>query len=116
MTHQLGYSVNTIRKYLNAGCEQLKTDTSKVSTFDLSNRKFIIKSVSDNQDEILFNILRLHIHRETFDCDLTYGKGVFYLHLAQPPMKIDKYPCSKGVAPLEKAKSIRDSSLAFRHN
>ena len=59
MAHRLGYSVNTIRKYLQMDLEQSKITTSKVSTFDLSNKKFIIKSVSDDQTEILMNILRL---------------------------------------------------------
>ena len=61
MAHRLGYSVNTIRKYLQMDLEQSKITTSKVSTFDLSNKKFIIKSVSDDQTEILMNILRLYV-------------------------------------------------------
>lgn len=42
MAHRLGYSVNTIRKYLQMDLGQSKITTSKVSTFDLSNKKFII--------------------------------------------------------------------------
>lgn len=64
MAHRLGYSVNTIRKYLQMDLGQSKITTSKVSTFDLSNKKFIIKSVSDDQTEILMNILRLYVHKD----------------------------------------------------
>lgn len=77
MAHRLGYSVNTIRKYLQMDLGQSKITTSKVSTFDLSNKKFIIKSVSDDQTEILMNILRLNKQSKTgtfrvstFDCSL----------------------------------------------
>lgn len=111
MSRRLGYSVNTIKKYLSLDDNQSDINTSKVSTFDLSKRNFIIKSVSDDQTEILLNILRLHIHKETFDCDLTYSKGVFYQHIPQPKLKFDKYPLKADIMPLEKAKDIGDASL-----
>ena len=111
MSRRLGYSVNTIKKYLSLDDNQSDINTSKVSTFDLSKRNFVIKSVSDDQTEILLNILRLHIHKETFDCDLTYSKGVFYQHIPQPKLKFDKYPLKEDIMPLEKAKDIEDASL-----
>lgn len=111
MAHRLGYSVNTIRKYLQMDLGQSKITTSKVSTFDLSNKKFIIKSVSDDQTEILMNILRLYVHKDTFDCDLTFSKGVFYQHISMPKLKFDKYPLKKDVLPLEKVEDIKDASL-----
>lgn len=111
MSRKLGYSTNTIKKYLNSEDEPSDIDTRKVSTFDTSNRKFIIKSVSDSQTEILSNILRLHIHKETFDCDLTFSKGVFYQHIPQPKLKFDKYPLDESVMPLERATDIEDASL-----
>ena len=104
-------STNTIKKYLSLENKPSDNDTQKVSTFDISNRKFIIKSVSDSQTEILSNILRLHIHKETFDCDLTYSKGVFYQHIAQPKLRFDKYPLDESVMPLERATDIEDASL-----
>ena len=111
MSRRLGYAVNTIKKYLNSGENTSDIDTQKVSTFDISNHKFIIKSVSDNQTEILLNILRLHVRRETFDCDLTYSKGIFYQHISQPKLKFDKYPLDDTITPLEKAMNIEDASL-----
>ena len=111
MSRKLGYSTNTIKKYLSLVDKPSDNDTQKVSTFDISHRKFIIKSVSDSQTEILSNILRLHIHKETFDCDLTYSKGVFYQHIPQPKLKFDKYPLYESVMPLERAKDIEDASL-----
>ena len=53
MAHRLGYSVNTIRKYLQMDLGQSKITTSKVSTFDLSNKKFIIKSVQMTKQKFL---------------------------------------------------------------
>lgn len=111
MAHKLGYSVNTIKKYLQMNLEQSEIATSKVSTFDLSKKKFIIKSVSNDQTEILMNILRLHVHKETFDCDLTFSKGVFYQHIPLPQLKFDKYPQTKDVLPLEKIEDIENASL-----
>ena len=111
MSRRLGYAVNTIKKYLNSGKNTSDIDTQKVSTFDISNHKFIIKSVSNDQTEILSNILRLHIRREAFDCDLTYSKGIFYQHISQPKLKFDKYPLDESVMPLEKAMNIEDASL-----
>lgn len=111
MAHKLGYSVNTIKKYLQMNLEQSEIATSKVSTFDLSKKKFIIKSVSNDQTEILMNILRLHVHKETFDCDLTFSKGVFYQHIPLPQLKFDKYTQTKDVLPLEKIEDIENASL-----
>lgn len=111
MSRRLGYSTNTIKKYLILEDKPSDNDTRKVSTFDISNRKFIIKSVSDSQTEILSNILRLHIHKETFDCDLTYSKGVFYQHIPQPKLRFDKYPLDESIMPLERATDIEDASL-----
>lgn len=88
----LALSENTVRKYLQNEIESSNIDNNKLSTFDLSKRKFIISSISDNQDEILSNILRLHIKQYRFDCDLTYSIGVFYKQIPQPQLKFDKYP------------------------
>ena len=57
------------------------------------------------------NILRLYVHKDTFDCDLTFSKGVFYQHISMPKLKFDKYPLKKDVLPLEKVEDIKDASL-----
>lgn len=107
----LALSENTVRKYLQNEISASKNDNNKLSTFDLSKRKFIISSISDNQDEILSNILRLHIKQYRFDCDLTYSIGVFYKHIPQPQLKFDKYPQMDDVRPLDEFYNIEDSSL-----
>ena len=38
----------------------------------------VIKSISYNQHEILYNIMQLYNNGEPFDCDMTYSKGKFY--------------------------------------
>lgn len=108
----LNLSVNTVRKYLNDGAEASNFDSCKLSTFDLSKRKFIISSISDSQDEILSNIMRLYINGNSFECDITYSRGVFYKHIPQPLMKFDKYPQFEDVNPLDKFYDIEDNSLS----
>lgn len=107
----LELSVNTVRKYVQNKINKSNIDNSKLSTFDLSKRKFIISSISDSQDEILSNILRLHIKQSRFDCDLTYSIGVFYKHVPQPKLKFDKYPQVDDVRPLDEFNNIEDGSL-----
>lgn len=51
----------------------------------------IIKSVSDDQNEIILSIMRL-CAIEQFDVDLTYGNGGFWKDLPQPIMKFDIDP------------------------
>lgn len=50
-----------------------------------------IKSISDNQDEILNNIISLHCP-DGIECDVTYGNGVFYKNIKQPIFKFDIDP------------------------
>ena len=110
IARQTGYSENTVRKYINQTENHLKIDTKKVSKFDVSN-KSVIKSISDNQDEILYNILKLYIPKGEFDCDFTYSIGNFYKHIPQPRLKFDKYPQVEGVRPLEDVDKIPSCSL-----
>lgn len=51
----------------------------------------VIRSVSDNQDEILKNIRDLHCGGK-FDCDVTYGNGVFYKNIERPNVCLDLEP------------------------
>lgn len=36
-----------------------------------------IKSISYDQGEIIRNILKLHVHSKSIDCDPTFSQGVF---------------------------------------
>lgn len=112
MSRRLGYSVNTIKKYLTSEDTPSEIATCKVSTFDVKRNVNNIKSFSFSQDEILSDILRLYVHTETYECDLTYSVGVFYRHLPQPTLKFDKYPQLDDVLPLEEAYNIPEILLA----
>lgn len=104
ISEELGFSQNTVRKYLNPVNEPPKIDTKKVSKFDVAKASQIIKSVSNNQDEILYNILRLYVHTDTYDCDLTASIGVFYRGIIPLPKHLyDKYPQMENVKSLDEA-------------
>lgn len=111
MSRRLGYSTNTIKKYLSLDENQSNIGTSKVSTFDITKPSVIIKTVSENQDEILHNILRLYVKKSTFDCDFTYSVGNFYISLNKPPLKFDINPQLEDVRPLDEVYSISPNSL-----
>ena len=106
-----GHSINTVKKYLHTDLDELNNDSSKLSMFNTRKQRFIIKSVSDSQDVILSNILRLYIKQRTFDCDLTYSIGNFYLHLPKPNLRYDKYPQSDDVKSLSEVTQITENSL-----
>ena len=98
-----GYSLNTISKYRNyiSSEKELKSNTNNVSIFALNNNSRIIKSVSQNQHNILRDILTLHIPSKTLDCDLTFSIGNFYKNkIPSPVHKYDKYPLNEDVKPL----------------
>lgn len=111
LSRATGYSVNTIKKYLQIDLELSYIGTSKVSTFDFTKPSVVIKTVSENQDEILYNILRLYVKKSTFDCDFTYSVGNFYVSLEKPPLKFDINPQSEDVRPLDEALGISPNSL-----
>lgn len=80
--------------------------------------KNIIKSVSDNQYEILYNILKLYNNGEDFDCDPTYSKGGYYnkgkeYNINQPKFRFDVYPIIDGVEKIEPLGSfpLEDDSI-----
>ncbi len=56
----------------------------------------IIKSVSDNQVEIITSIISLYCPTR-FDLDPTYSKGVFYKNIPEPRLKYDIEPQVDGV-------------------
>ncbi len=52
----------------------------------------LIKSISNNQNDIIKSILRLYIKKSHFDLDPTYSKGVFYKDIEAPVFKSDIDP------------------------
>lgn len=69
-----------------------------VSTPKLNNSN-IIRSVSSNQREILYNIMQLHNNGEPFDCDITASSLNFYntsktdkFNIPEPKYLFDVYP------------------------
>ena len=48
-----------------------------------------IKSVYDNQNDILRGIRQLHLGGQPFDCDMTYGNGAFWKHEPRPASCFD---------------------------
>jgi len=55
-----------------------------------------IKSISYNQEEIIKNILELHVPSKQIDLDATYSKGNFYKKdIARPKHKFDIKPQTK---------------------
>ena len=107
---KLGYSFYTAKKYLELDEKDLKLSNGKLSSFDLSKTDNLVKSVSDNQDEILKGILKLYIKKGRFDCDLTFSKGVFYKNIPKPQYIFDKYPLSN-VQSLDVAFKLEDGSF-----
>lgn len=58
----------------------------------------IIKSISYDNDEIIANILQLHVPNHSIDCDPTYSKGVFYKNnIPEPKYKYDINPVADDV-------------------
>lgn len=111
MARVLRYSPNTVRRYLKGDVVTSNIATNKVSKFDFANPSTVIRSVSESQDEILCNILRLYVKTKTFDCDLTFSVGNFYRIIDTPQLKFDKYPQKIDVLQLSKANDIKPCSL-----
>lgn len=109
LARRLNHSVNTIRKYLK---NVSFNDKTKLSTLDTSKQKTLISSVSQRQEEILNNILRLYIPSFKFDCDITYSVGEFYRRIPEPTLKFDKYPQTADTLPLEDAYELPSQSLS----
>ena len=53
-----------------------------------------ISSISYSQEEIIQNIIKLHVPQGFIDCDCTYSKGNFYKSgkIKKPIYKFDKFP------------------------
>ena len=109
----LGLSVNTIKKYEALTEKQVfqsKRDTSKISQFDIRNKN-AIRSVSNNQNEILHWIIHLYNNDKTFDADLTASKLFFYKQVQKPEHLYDKYPQLNEVRNLSDTDSLPDGAF-----
>lgn len=111
IANKTGYSVNTCKKYMRIDSLEQESNQEKLSTFDVSKNETIIKSVSNDQHEILNWILKLYVPSGFFQADFTFSKGVFYKDnkVPVPQLRFDKFPeqC-EGVLPLEDAERIID--------
>lgn len=61
----------------------------------------VVRSISTDQGEILDWILALHVPEGRFDCDATYGNGMFWRGRAEPVFKFDIDPQSDDVFPAD---------------
>lgn len=112
----LSYSPNTVKKYLPFAMGSFINgsiiNTKKVSSFDFSSSKRIIKSVSNNQTEILVNILRLYVPKKVFDCDLTASILGFYKSgIPLPKHLYDKFPQLPNVKPLDEIEMLPNDTF-----
>ena len=94
IANKTGYSVNTCKKYMKMDSLEQESNQKKVSTFDVSNNDTIIKSVSNDQQEILNWIIKLYIPAGYIECDYTFSIGVMYREnkVVTPQWRFDKYP------------------------
>jgi predicted transcriptional regulator len=108
-----GLSVTTVSRYLSDDFNiKHHLDITKISEFQRGVRSDHIKSVENQQYQILLSIIKLYLPSKRIDCDLTYSKGNFYKHLIyRPERRYDKYPKSDDVDPLEKAYELEPERL-----
>lgn len=72
----------------------------------------VIKSIDYDQNNILKNIIKLHIPKGVIDCDITYSKGNFYKQGIERPEHIfDKFPQSDEVKLLGDTIPLENESI-----
>lgn len=75
----------------------------------------LIRSISYSQEEIIRNILRLHVPNKKIDCDPTYSVGNFYKNtsIPDPAYKFDISPQIEGVLYGDaRSLPLKDSSIS----
>lgn len=94
IAEETGFAINTVRKYKSMDEFDMEMPQNKISTLNTSNSKFLIKSVSDDQQEILNNIIKLYIKEGFIQADFTFSIGSMYSNgkLPYPQLRFDKYP------------------------
>lgn len=77
--------------------------------------KNVVRSISYDQHEILYNIMKMHNNGEPFECDMTYSSGKFYgkymvdtldgdkmeVDIPQPKLKFDVFPQADDIVKIE---------------
>lgn len=84
-----------------------------------NKQKNVIKSISYNQHEILYNIMQLYNNGQPFACDMTYSKGNFYgdfkikkeedvieITIPKPEYKFDVFPQTEDTVKIEPMKPL----------
>ena len=117
-------SINTVRKYMGMKEFEKPMSQDKISTFDTSKDDFIIKSINDDQQDILNNIIRLYIKEGYIQADFTFSTGQMYSdnRVPIPQLRFDKYPTQgkgknrvhglkDGIFALSDAERIEDDTL-----
>ena len=115
LAQYLSVSVNTARKYGEMKKPPQKHPNGKVSALDVLDVKYaLFVSVSESQESILRAILAKHLGGEqTFDCDLTVGKGEFYKYsIPLPDLLYDICPQLEGTESLENAHNLPHESIS----
>ena len=111
LSNYLNWSNNTTIKYkklIDSNAEK----GSKILPHIAPKYHQLIKSVNSSQIDILHHILKLHIPKKKFDCDLTFSVGGFYKNgIPQPELKFDKYPTLDDVKPLHEIENITDNCI-----
>ena len=129
VAEETNYSINTVRKYLAMDEFEKPKDQDGISTIDTSKADFIIKSISDDQQEILNNIIKLYIKEGYIQADFTFSCGSLYTGgsysnniVPFPQLRFDKFPTQgegrkkmhgikDGILPLSYAERIEDGTL-----
>ena len=129
VAQETGFAINTVRKYWDMDKFDVPTSQNKISTLDTSNSKFLIKSISNNQQEILNNIIKLYIKEGFIQADFTFSCGSLYTGgscsnniVPFPQLRFDKFPTQgegknkmhgikDGIFPLSYAERIEDGTL-----
>jgi hypothetical protein len=101
LSKNLQWSKNTIVKYKKIIESNLKEGKENIPTFGIS-KNMVLKNCSENQSEILRNIILLHNNGIGFYCDVTYHLGNFYekskkFYVPEPTIKMDITPQFKDV-------------------
>jgi len=58
----------------------------------LTKKNNVIKSISYSQEDIIKDIINLHLDGKDIECDPTYSKGVFYKNINRPLYTFDLTP------------------------
>src|SRR6516164_5695276 len=77
----------------------LTTNAERCRTYRRKHKRHRIKSMTDNEDEIILGIMELHNNDRPFDVDASYSLGGFYRsgRVPIPALRFDLNPQVEGV-------------------